>query len=104
MMMFFADELLLSEQKLRVNELTSPQKKLAATILIIISAFGYEDRKTKLVDSCNSIKDLANFTRISYSSLMWAFDIKKIRYGLRDKNGLYIKDSAAMRILAKMEL
>ncbi len=72
--------------------------------MIIISAFGYEDRKTKLVDSCNSIKDLANFTRISYSSLMWAFDIKKNDMVWRDKNGLYINDSAALRILAKMEL
>ena len=105
MMMFFADELLQSEQKLRVNELTSPQEKLAATILIIINAFGYKDRKTKLVDLSISLKDLANFARISYSSLTRVLDVfEKDGMVRRDKSKLYINDSAALRKVAKRGL
>ncbi len=105
MMMFFADELFKSEAKLKVNELSSPQEKLSASLLLITKAFGYKDRRSKLVDLCISSKDLANFARISHKSLTTTLsNLERDGMIRRDKVGLYINDSAALKALAKMEL
>jgi CRP/FNR family transcriptional regulator len=105
MMMFFADELLQSEQKLRVNELISTNEKLAATLLLIINAFGYKERKTKLIDLCISLKDLANFARISYSSVNQSLVVLEQHKAIMKRgNELYVNDMKALKKFAKMEL
>ncbi len=69
MMMFFADELMRSEQKLRVNTLKSSREKVGAALVMIINAFGYKSQETKHIDLGMSLRELANFSTVSYPTL-----------------------------------
>lgn len=69
MMMFFADELMKSDQKLRVKSLLSSREKVASAIIMIINAFGYKDEKIKILDLGLSLRELANFASLSQQTL-----------------------------------
>ena len=69
MMMFFADELLRSEQKLKILALKSSTEKVATALLMVINAFGYKNTKTKQIDFGMSLREFANFANISFPTL-----------------------------------
>ncbi len=75
MMMFFADELLRSEQKLRVHALKTSKGKVASALIMVINTFGFKDEKTKHIDFGLNLRELANFATISYPTLLKVLDI-----------------------------
>jgi len=105
MMMFFADELLRSEQKLRVHALQSSHEKVAAALVMIINAFGYKEENIKAIDLGMSLQELANFATISYPTLIQGLD-KLLQKGIVENtdNELFVLDEPALRRLAKLEL
>lgn len=104
MMMFFADELLRSEQKHMTNVLQSSNEKVAAALVRVISAFGYKNKETYQIDLGMSMRDLANFSMISYSSLTKVLDtFSKEQIIVKTKNELRVLNESALRSLARME-
>ncbi len=104
MMMFFADELLRSEQKHMTNVLQSPNEKVAASLVRVISAFGYKKEESNQIDLGMSLQDLANFSMISYSELKKVLNIFSREEIIgNDKNGLRVLNESALRSLARME-
>lgn len=104
MMMFFADELLRSEQKHMTNVLQSSNEKVAASLIRVINAFGYKKKETNKIDLGMSLQELANFSMISYNDLTKVLDtfceqeiIKKT------ENELSVLNESALRSLARME-
>ncbi|NQU34299.1 MAG: Crp/Fnr family transcriptional regulator [Bacteroidetes bacterium] len=69
MMMFFADELLKSEQLLRAAGMRTSKEKVANALVRVINAFGYTDNKGKQIDLGLNLQELASFAAISYSTL-----------------------------------
>lgn len=104
MMMFFADELLRSEQKLRVHALKSSQEKVAAALLMVISAFGFKDEKTKHIDLGLNLRELANFATISFPTLLKVLDTF-LHEGIigNIENELCLLDESALKNLAGKE-
>lgn len=102
--MFFADELLRSEQKLRVHSLQSSQDKVAAALVMVINAFGYKNTETKHIDLGISLRELANFATISYPTLYRVLDTF-LQDGIigNIENELCVLDENALRSLARME-
>lgn len=104
MMMFFADELLRSEQKHMTNVLKSSNEKVAAALVRIINSFGYSNKATNQIDLGMSLQDLANFSMISYSALTKVLDTF-CREEIIEKTGnkLGVLNESALRSLARME-
>ena len=104
MMMFFADELLRSEQKLRVHALKSSKEKVASALIMVRNAFGFEDEKTKLIDLGLNLRELANFATISYPTLLKVLDAfwQDGIIGNID-NGLCLLNESALNNLANKE-
>jgi len=105
MMIFFADELLRSEQKLKVHTLKSSQEKIAVALAMAIRAFGYKTKETKHIDLGMSLNDLANFATISYSTLSRVLDtLYKEKIIENIENELYVMDESALKDLAGIEI
>lgn len=104
MMMFFADELLRSEQKHMTNVLQSSNEKVAAALVRVINSFGYSIKETNQIDLGMSLQDLANFSMISYPALTIVLDAFCIE-GIIEKTGnkLYVLNESALRSLGGME-
>jgi len=104
MMMFFADELLRSEQKLRVSALKTSKEKVAAALVMVINAFGYKDEKSKLIDLGINLRELANFATIAYPTLSKVLDTFMSDGIIGNiENELCVIDEYALRSIAKME-
>ncbi len=86
LMMFFADELLRSEQIQRAFDIYSINQKVSFALLSIASSFGYKNDTKGELDLCMNLKDLANFASVSMQSLNKVFD------RLTDKNILEVVD------------
>lgn len=104
MMMFFADELLRSEQKLRVNALKSSKEKVAAALVMVINAFGYKNEKSKLIDLGISLRELANFATVAYPTLTRVL-VTLQQDGIIEniENEVHVLDEDTLRSLARME-
>lgn len=104
MMMFFADELLRSEQKLRVYALKSSKEKVASALIMVLNAFGFKDEKTKLIDLGLNLRELANFATISYPTLLKVLD-NLCQDGIIGNidNGLCLLNESALSNLANKE-
>ena len=105
MMMFFADELLRSEQKLRVQTLQSSREKVAVALIMVINAFGYKNEETKHIDLGMNLQELANFATISYSTLsrvLKAFLQEGIIGNI--ENEFCVIDEPTLKRLARIEL
>jgi CRP-like cAMP-binding protein len=102
MMMFFADELMLSEQKLKADTLTSDEK-IASASLFIVNAFGYKDTQIKYLDLGMSFGKLASFAAISFPTSTRVFNTFT-QSGLIKVTEceLYILDEHALRNMTKM--
>ncbi len=104
MMMFFADELLRSEQKHMTNVLQSSNEKVAVALVRVINAFGYKDKKTNQIDLGMSLRDLANFSMISYPALNKVLDtFSREEIVGKIENELTILNESTLRNLARME-
>ena len=86
LMMFFADELLRSEQTQRAFDIYSINQKVSFALLSIANSFGYKNDSRHELDLCMNLKDLANFASVSMQSLHKVFE------RLTDKNILEIND------------
>ncbi|MFK5854901.1 MAG: Crp/Fnr family transcriptional regulator [Bacteroidota bacterium] len=104
MMMFFADELLRSEQKLRIHGLKTSKEKVAAALIMVIDAFGFKDESSKKIDLGMSLRELANFATISFPTLSRVLDIflqeNIIGY---TENEICTLDETTLRNIANME-
>jgi len=104
MMMFFADELLRSEQKLRVIGLKSSIEKVASALVMVINAFGYKNEKSKLIDMGVSLRELANFATVANPTLTRVLNtLKKDGIIGGVENEIRIFDEDALRSIARME-
>jgi len=104
MMMFFADELLRSEQKLKVHALKSSREKVAAALVIIINAFGFRKRGNNQIDLDMSFRELANFATIAYPTFIRVLTALKQEHILAiKKEEIELLDETTLRRLAKLE-
>ena len=105
MMMFFADELLKSEQKLSLVKSQSPVEKVVFALLIIIQVFGFSDEKTKKIDLGMNFNDFASFAKISNSKLKSVI-ISLINDKIIDRvNGdIFLLNETELRKLSKLEV
>ncbi len=105
MMMFFADELLKSEQKLSILKSHLPLEKVARAIIDVIRAFGFSDEKTKKIDMGMNFSDFASFAKISSPKLESAITtlIREKVIG-RVKSDIFLYDEAKLRRLSKLEV
>ena len=102
--MFFADELLRSEQKNMTNVLQSSNEKVAAALIRVINTFGYKSKKTNKIDLSMSLQDLANFSMITYESLTKVLDtFCKEEIIMRTDNDISVLNESALRSLTRME-
>jgi CRP-like cAMP-binding protein len=104
MMMFFAEELMSTEQKYIINVLQSSNEKVAAALVKVINAFGYIDKKTNKIDLGMNLQDLANFSMTSYSVLTKTLDFFSIEEIIENSgNDFYVLNEPALRNLARIE-
>jgi len=104
MMMFFADELLKSEQKLSLLKQQSPIEKVALALLNIILAFGFSDEVTKKIDLGMNFYDFAKFAKISTSKLESVITLlSKNKIIDRENRDIFLLDEAELKRLAKLE-
>ncbi len=100
MMMFFADELMRSEQKFRMHALASETMKVASALCMVVDAFGYVN-DTQQIDSPMSFSDLSNFAEVSKNVFLKAInnlsDSKIIKI---NKNKVTVLDEPALRKMA----
>lgn len=105
MMMFFADELLRSEQKLRVHALKSSREKVAAALVMIINAFGFKKKGNNQIDLDMSFRELANFATIAFPTLTRVLNALKQEGILTNKKEeLFVLDEPGLRKLARLEI
>ena len=101
MMMFFADELMRSEQKLRLHILKSDKEKVASSLCMILDAFGYADGVENKIDSALKLSELSNFSETSKTALVKVLkhlsDSKIIDWS---DNEIYILNEPALREMA----
>jgi len=105
MMMFFANELMRSEQKLKVNVLKSSREKVAAAIVMVIEAFGYTSKDSGQVDLSMSFRELANFATVVYPTLsrvLMALGQEEILAAKKEQ--LFVRNESALRKLAGLEI
>lgn len=104
MMIFFADELMRTEQKHIINVLQSPNEKVAAALVRVINAFGYKDKKTNKIDLGMNLQELANFSMTSYSVLTKTLDFFSEEEIIRNSgNDFHVLNEPALRSLARIE-
>lgn len=101
--MFFAEELLHSEQKLSMQTLRALIEKVSAVIMMVINTFGYKNEESKLIDLGVSLRELANFATITYPTLSKVLDTLK-KEGVIGiiENELCVLDEDALNNLARM--
>jgi|SaaInlStandDraft_3_1057020.scaffolds.fasta_scaffold00316_12 CRP-like cAMP-binding protein len=104
MIMFYADELLQSEQKLRVTGIQSIEEKVAIAIISIVNAFGYKDENTGELDLSIGLKELANFAIVSLPSLHKVIDIL-ISKGVIELNNktIFLLSESRLRNIASFD-
>lgn len=105
MMMFFADELQRSEQKFRLHSVKSDTEKVAASLCMIIDAFGYKEDNNNIIDSNLSLSDLSNYADTKKETL------KKVLNYLSNseivelvKNDIVVKNESALRTFANFQI
>lgn len=104
LMMFFADELLSSEQKLRVSALQSSREKVATAILMLIKAFGYKKKKDNHVDLNMSLHELANFAAVAYPTLTRVIEALTVEGVLAQKKAeIIVLEDENLQKLASLE-
>ena len=104
MMMFFADELMRSEQKLRLHVLKSDKEKVASSICMIIDAFGYSKGEVNKIDSTLKMSELSNFAETPKPRLTRVLNILSgSKIINRVDNNIYILDETALREMANLE-
>lgn len=105
MMMFFADELLMSEQTFQIYGTQTSRAKVAYTLVLVINAFRYADHNTKQIDFGLSLHELATFAKVSYSAFSRVL-AKFVEEGLLVKKTwkYYVADEAALSNLAGVEI
>ncbi|MCF6170429.1 MAG: Crp/Fnr family transcriptional regulator [Bacteroidales bacterium] len=101
MMMFFADELMRTEQKFRLHILKSDKEKVAASLCMVLDAFGFVGGHENIIDSPLKLSGLANFSETSETELTkvlkYLSDAKIIDWG---KNKIAALNEPALRALA----
>jgi len=104
MMMFFADELMRSEQKLRLHVLKSDNEKVASSLCMLLDTFGYSKEELNKIDFAMKLSELSNFAEVSKSVMSKVFkylsDLKIIE---RVKDEIYILNEPALRKIANIE-
>ena len=105
MMMFFADELLLSEQTFQITGMRTSREKVAYTLVRMINAFSYANNTSRQIDFGLSLHELATFAKISRSNFSRVL-AKFIEEGVLRKHiwNYYVADEAALANLAGMEI
>ncbi len=104
MMMFFADELLRSEQKLSLLKYLSPIEKVVIALLSIIQAFGFSDEETKKIDLGMNFNDFASFAKISKSKLESVItSLCKDKVIDRVKGDIFLLNMPELRKLSMLE-
>ncbi|MCF6342264.1 MAG: cyclic nucleotide-binding domain-containing protein [Bacteroidales bacterium] len=101
MLMFFADELMRTEQRFRLHILKSDKEKVAASLCLVLDAFGYADGPENKIDSALKLSELSDFSETPETEL-----IKTLKYlsdaGIIDwsVNEIFILNESALRTLA----
>jgi CRP/FNR family transcriptional regulator len=105
MMMFFADELLMSEQTFQISGMRTSREKVAYALVRVINAFKYADPTSRQIDFGLSLHELATFAKISYSTFSRVL-AKFIEEGILRKRTwkYYVADEAAISKLAGIEI
>jgi CRP/FNR family transcriptional regulator len=104
MMMFFADELMRSEQKYRLHVLKSDKEKILSALCMVIDAFGYSKVEEKKIDSPLSFEELSNFSETSESGFIKGLEqLAEQRLLQWSENEIFINDEEEIRTLAKQE-
>ena len=70
MLMFYADELKVSEKRMKMLASSTASEKVAASIITIIGAFGFSANDPTLLDFTPSRKDIASMAGITYETVI----------------------------------
>jgi len=104
MMIFFADELMRSEQKQRAVVLKSSIEKVANATIMVVDAFGFTNNKKKTIDLGLSLHELADYAGISFPNLKVALKTLIERDILQECDKEFnLTDEKTLRSLAGME-
>lgn len=104
MMLFFADELMRSEQKIKLNSSRSDNEKVAIALCLMIDAFRCSTVKSGNLDIPLSKQDFSNFAETSISSLSNVLDsLVSSKIISWQNNNFRILDEVTLRNLARME-
>lgn len=105
MMMFFADELLMSEQTFQISGIKTSREKVAYALVRVINAFQYADITCKQIDFGLSFHELATFAEISYSTFLRVLT-NLIEEGILIKRTrkYYVADEAALVKIAGIDI
>lgn len=105
MMMFFADELLMSEQTFQISGMKTSREKVAYALVRIINAFSYTDITNKQIDFGLSFHELATFAKISYSTFLRVLaNLTEEGILLKRTEEYYIADEVALVKIAGIEI
>lgn len=100
MMMFYADELLKSEQKFIAYGTFSIEQKTGIALNSVLESFGYKSEDCNELNISLSFKELANFALISIPSLHKAFDMLTERRILKiDGEKVFLLDEEGLNNL-----
>ncbi len=69
MLLFYADELALSERKFKLEKISSIRAKVIFGLCLLIDSFGYRDSSDRIVDCHFNIQDFSNFAGIKAEEL-----------------------------------
>jgi len=104
MMMFFADELMRSEQKFRLHVLKSDREKVTSALCLIIDAFGYTKMEEKKIDSAMTLSELSNYAETSKSELNKVLNyLSDLKIIISVNDDIFVNDEAALRKIANQE-
>lgn len=105
MMMFFADELMMSEQTFQISGMQTSREKVAYALVRVINAFRYADHNSRQIDFGLSLHELATFAKISYPTFSRVL-AKFIEEGILKKRtwSYYVTDEVALADLAGIEM
>ena len=94
LLMFYADEFKTSEKRMKPMGLMMAKEKVAASILMIIKAFGFDKKDTQLLSYTPSRKEISAIAGITYETVIRELSIL-------EKSGVIITKGKSLRILNK---
>jgi CRP-like cAMP-binding protein len=92
MLMFYADELKVSEKRMKMLASSTASEKVAASIITIIGAFGFSDCDPTLLDFTPSRKDIASMAGITYETVIR--ELSNL-----EKSNIIVLEGKAIRVL-----